>query len=219
MEIVRLLIAGGEPLFGQLLGNALSGDAEIEVVGIVRDGETAIRMANDEAPDAVIMDIELEGALDGIEAGLAIKAHRPETGIVVLTALNDRSHLARLPLNQSQGWAYLLKQSVPDLSAVLSAVRGSIDGMLALDPNWISVMWPRENPAISGLTPRQLAVLRLIANGFNNAAIAEQLGLVEKSIETYINAIYQEMGLAHEPNINSRVSATLIYLEDSAKFG
>jgi len=142
----------------------------------------------------------------------------PETGIVVLTALNDRSHLARLPLDQSQGWAYLLKQSVPDLSAVLSAIRGSIAGMLALDSNWISAMWPRENPAIAGLTPRQLAVLRLIADGFNNAAIAEQLGLVEKSIETYINAIYQEMGLAHEPNISSRVSATLIYLEDSAKY-
>jgi DNA-binding NarL/FixJ family response regulator len=215
--MLRLLIAGGEPLFGELLGHGISRYANVHVVGIVRDGKAAIRMASDEAPDALIVDIELEGALDGIEVGLRVKAQRPETGIVILTGQKDRRYLARLPLHQSQGWAYLHKQSVSDLDAVLRAIRGSIAGMLALDANWISAMWPRENSAIARLTPRHLEVLQLITRGFNNAAIAEQLGLLETSIEAYINAIYQELGLSHERNISRRVSATLIYLADSTE--
>ena len=215
----RLLIVEDEPLFGELLGHILSEDPEVEIVGIVRDGESAIRVANEEKPDAVIMDIELEGGLDGIEVGLRIKEKRPETGIVVLSSHKDRRYVTSLPLGESAGWAYLLKQSVPDLSAVLRAVRGSIEGMLALDANWISAMWPREDSAIARLTPRQLEVLRLIAQGFNNAAIAEELGLAVKSIEIYINAIYQELHLSQEPSINARVRATLVYLEESEERG
>ena len=219
MDIARLLIVEDEPLFGELLGHTLSDGPEFEVVGIVRDGETAIRVASEEEPDAVIMDIELEGELDGIEAGLLIKEKRPETGIVILSSHKDRRYVTSLPLEERPGWAYLLKQSVPDLAAVSRAIRGSISGTLALDSNWISSLCPRRGSAVAGLTPRQLEVLQLIAGGFSNAAIAEQLGLMEKSVEIYINAIYQELSLSHEPSINARVSATLRYLEESDERG
>jgi len=58
-------------------------------------------------------------------------------------------------------------------------------------------------------------VLELLAQGYNNASIAQKLALSEKSVETYINTIYQELQLSNEPGIHARVKATLLYLEGS----
>ena len=83
--------------------------------------------------------------------------------------------------------------------------------MLVLDSTLVKSLSPREGSALGGLTARQRQVLQLIAEGHSNAGIASELGLAE----IYINAIYQELGLSHEPGINPRVQATLVYLEDS----
>ena len=69
------------------------------------------------------------------------------------------------------------------------------------------------------LTPRQREVLELIAQGYNNAGIAQRLYLAEKSVESYINAIYQELQLSGEQDVNARVKATLLYLQDSQSRG
>src|SRR5262245_44788503 len=81
MPATRILVVDDEPLFGELLGGALAAAAEIEVVGIARDGETAVRLARQALPDAVLMDIEMPGRFDGIDAAVQIKRDRPETGI------------------------------------------------------------------------------------------------------------------------------------------
>ena len=73
----------------------------------------------------------------------------------------------------------------------------------------------KEGSKLEGLTPRQMEVLELIAQGYNNAAIAERLSLSEKSVETYINVIYQQLHVSHEADLHSRVKATLIYLQES----
>ena len=72
-------------------------------MGVVGDGETAVRLAGELTPDAVITDIELQGEMDGIEAALKIKEARPETGIVILSAHNDRRYVISLPLSESPG--------------------------------------------------------------------------------------------------------------------
>jgi DNA-binding NarL/FixJ family response regulator len=161
------------------------------------------------------MDIEMPGELDGIEAGLRIKRERPGTGIVILSAHKDRRYLTNLPLEGSAGWAYLLKQTAPDLGTVVRAIRGSIDGLVVLDPAVLAGLQPRQGSALAGLTPRLLSVLELIAQGYNNAAIAQRLVLTERSVETYIAAIYQHLNLTNEPEIHARVRATLTYLQES----
>jgi DNA-binding NarL/FixJ family response regulator len=74
---------------------------------------------------------------------------------------------------------------------------------------------PKAASALSRLTPRQLEVLQLIAQGYNNAAIAERLVLAEKSVETYINTVYQELEVSGEPGVHSRVKAAVLFLEES----
>jgi DNA-binding NarL/FixJ family response regulator len=213
--MTTLLIVEDEPLFRELLSSTLSNQAGLEITGAAEDGETAIRIAADKRPDVVLMDIELAGKMDGIEAALRIKKERPQTGIVILSVHSDRRYITSLPLDETRGWAYLLKQTVPDIATVIRAIEGSKAGMLVLDPELLKNLHPKKGTALSRLTQRQQEVLELIAQGYNNAAIAEKLHLSEKSVETYINVIYQELQLSHEPDIHARVKATLIYLEES----
>ena len=215
MSSSTVLIVDDEPLFGELLCRILSAEPGLDVIGVVRDGDAAVQLAKKTAPDVVLMDIELSGELDGIAAATLIKQERPETGVVILSAHNDRRYVTSLPMEQYPGWAYLLKQTVPDIAALVRAIHGSIMGMVVLDPAVVMNLRPRQGSAVARLTPRQREVLELIAQGYNNAAIARQLTLAEKSVETYINAIYQEFRLSSEEGINVRVRATLLYLEDS----
>ena len=215
METTRVVIVDDEALFRELLRRTLSAEPGLEVVGVAGDGETAIRLAKEASPDVVLMDIELPGEMDGIEAALRIKKEMPQTGIVILSAHSDRRYVTSLPLEDSQGWAYLLKQTAPDLAAVVRAIEGSKAGMVVLDPVVVASLRPRQGSAVAGLTPRQQEVLELLAQGYSNAAIAQRLTLSQKSVETYINAIYQGLHLSNEPEIHARVKATILYLETS----
>ena len=104
---------------------------------------------------------------------------------------------------------------MPDVATVMRAVMGSVNGMVVLDPAVVQSLQPRSGTAAAMLTPRQQEVLELIAQGYNNTAIAQNLSLTEKSVETYINAIYQTMPVSGAEGVNARVRATLMYLEGS----
>jgi len=218
METTRIIIVEDEALFRELLRRTLSSEPGLEVVGEAEDGETAVRFADEMSPDVVLMDIELSGELDGIEAALQIKQVRPHIGIVILSVHEDRRYVTSLPLDNSGGWAYLLKQTVPDLAAIVRAIDGSKAGMLVIDPAMVRSLRPKQDSVLARLTTRQREVLELIAQGYNNSAIAERLQLSGRSVETYINAIYQELQLSNEPAIHARVRATLLYLEHSQSY-
>lgn len=215
METTKVLIVDDQVFFCELLSRTLSTEPGLEIVGVAYDGETAVQLARETTPDAVIMDIELPGELDGIEAGLRIKQERPQTGIVILSVHNDRRYITSLPLGETMGWSYLLKQTVPDLATVVRAIQGSIDGMVVLDPAVIRSLQPKEGSAVMKLTPRLREVLEFIAQGYSNITIAERLTLTEKTVETYIGTIYQQLNLTSEPDIHARVKATIIYLQES----
>ena len=215
MAVTRVMMVEDEPLFRDLIARNLTNEPGIEVVGIAEDGEAAIELFKEVSPDVVLMDIELPGEIDGIDAALKIKEESPLTGIVILSVHSDRRYVASLPLENGRGWAYLLKQTVPDLAMVVRAIEGTKAGMLVLDPSIVRNLRPREGSRFARLTARQQEVLELMSQGYNNAAVAERLELSEKSVETYINVIYQALGLSNEPEINARVKATLLYLDDT----
>ena len=113
------------------------------------------------------------------------------------------------------GWSYLLKQSVGDAGALVRAIEGSAAGLVVMDPGVVSSMRPRNGSLTARLTPRQQEVLAMMAQGYNNAAIAGKLVLGTKSVENYINAIYQELDLSHNGSLHPRVQAVLSYIRDS----
>ena len=215
MAVTRVMVVEDEPLFRDLLTRTLASESGLEVVGIAEDGEAAVKLFKEVRPDVVLMDIELPGEIDGIDAALEIKEASPLTGIVILSVHSDRRYVTSLPLENGRGWAYLLKQTVPDLAMVVRAIEGTKVGMLVLDPAIVRSLRPRKGSTFARLTARQQEVLELMSQGYNNAAIAERLGLSEKSVETYINVIYQSLGLSNEQEINARVRATLLYLDDT----
>lgn len=215
MATLRLLVVEDEALFREMLIRILDDEPGLEVVGNTDTGEAAVTLAQQTDPDVVLMDIELPGSLDGIDTALEIKRNRPQTGIVLLSSHKDRRYVTSLPLEQQPGWSYLLKQSVADIATLVRAIEGSANGVVVLDPTLIAGLLPRPDTAVSRLTPRQRDVLELIAQGFSNAAIADRLSLTERSVETYVSIIYQELGVAGERDSAARVKATLIYLDES----
>src|SRR4030042_4667029 len=155
MKTTRLIVVDDEALFRELLCRTLSAEPGLEVVGVAGDGETAVRLARQEKPDVVIMDIEMPGKLDGIEAALPIKKERPQTGIVILSAHSERRYITSLPLEDIQGWAYLLKQTAPDLATVVRAIQGSKAGMVVLDPAGVAGLRPRQGSGVGRVDPTQ----------------------------------------------------------------
>ena len=215
MEQVRVLIVEDELLFRDLLAQTLTSGPGYEIVGLADTGREAIELAHKTRPDAVIMDIGLADDMDGIEAAVRIKDERPQTGIVILSAHNDRRYVTSLPLGHMAGWAYLLKQTAGSAATVVRAVETSIEGGLMVDPSVISRLRPRLNSRLSRLTPRVYETLTLLAQGYNNQAIATRMVISVRAVEDNINVLYSELGLRDEPEINARVAATLIFLEES----
>ena len=215
MSTIKVLLVEDQPFFRELLEKAIEAMPEMELVGLASDGETAIHLARETSPDAVIMDIELEGGFNGVQAGLAIKEERAETAIVLLSSHMDPGYLTSLPLRRSSGWAYLLKQTLPDLDTLRNTIQQSVNGMVVLDPQIVKLLDPNPDSPLSRLTQRQSQLLALIAQGYDNPSIARELHLTENTVETYINGIYQELNISREPGVHSRVSATLIFLRES----
>ena len=211
----KIMIVEDEGLFRDMLRVSLSSQSEFDVVGACGDGETAVRMVREVEPDVILMDIELGREPNGIETGLRIKEAHPEIGIVVLSMHAEKEYLTTLPLQHSEGWSYLLKQSVQDLGALSRAVEGAAAGLMVLDPALVHGLRPKPKTRLEGLTARQSEVIALIAQGYSNGAIAEALTLGVKSVENYINAIYQQLRVTQDEPIHPRVKATLIFLQDS----
>ena len=214
--MVRVMIVEDEGLFRDMLKISLGSVPHLEVVEAVSDGSRAIETADRLHPDVILMDIELGSEPNGIAAGRAIKQAHPEIGIVILSSHRERQYLSLISAEESSGWSYLLKQSISDAGALARAVEGAASGLVVMDPTVVNSMKPRKGSVTAGLTPRQQEVLSMMAQGYNNAAIAEKLVLGTKSVENYINAIYQELSLSHNGPLHPRVQAVLNYIKDSA---
>lgn len=212
---VKVVIVEDEGLFRDMLKISLGSLSNLEVVDAVADGSAAIEAASRLNPDVILMDIELGSDPNGISAGRVIKEQHPGMGIVILSSHRERQYLSLVSADESSGWSYLLKQSVSDAGALARAIEGAASGLVVMDPTVVNSLKPRKGSLTAGLTPRQQEVLNMMAQGYNNAAIADKLVLGTKSVENYINAIYQELSLSHNGPLHLRVQAVLTYLRDS----
>ena len=211
----RLLIVENENLFREMLRMALEARPEFEVAGEVGDGRSAIMLAQDLDFDVVLMDIELGQGPNGVETGIRIKEIHPEVGIVLLSMHREKELLASLPAHVADGWSYLLKQSVSNVEALSRASVGAAAGLMMIDPELARGLSPKVGSRIANLTPRQSQVLGLMAEGFNNDAIAAQMSVSEKSVENYVNAIFQALEVHADQATHPRVQAVLEFLRQS----
>ncbi|MEV4319623.1 response regulator transcription factor [Actinocrispum sp. NPDC049592] len=168
---------------------------EVEVVGSAGNGEDALSLIAAESPDIVLMDLRMP-RMDGVEATRRVQAAFPEVHVVVLTTYSDdESILAAL---KAGARGYLTKDArANDIAHALATVHR---GETHFDPvvqRRLVALATRERPAglPDGLTPRELDVLRLIAEGKSNAEIAQQLYITEGTVKTHVNKVFAKAGL------------------------
>lgn len=212
---VRIVIVEDQDLFREMLALSLGQMGGVKVVGAFAEAESALEQAPGLAPDVALLDIELPGNMNGVQLGRQLRRLWPQIGIVLLTNYVDPAFLAAVPDAEIAGWSYLLKNSVRNLDTVIRAIEGSARGMVVLDPALVKGATARTGGALAGLTPRQLEVLHLIAMGYSNQAVAEELDLTVKTVENQINRLYQELGIDRADGaVQPRVMAVLTYLRD-----
>lgn len=167
-----------------------------------------VSTARDEArifdPDIAILDIHLGGESTGLQLGYVLERAHPEIALMYLTrfpaaALGDRRHRDHV-----RGRVVLDKDEVADPSVLVRAIETALSGRGA-DPSVI------DDGGLARLTPAQLSVLELMAEGMTNTAIAQRRGTSERAVEKLIEAIYVTLGLEVGGDRNARVLAALMY--------
>lgn len=169
-----------------------------------------------EHPDVVILDIRLPPTRtdEGIRAAVQLHEHHPGLGVLVLSTYVE-SRWALTLLDQFPGGiGYLLKDRVDDVVALLDALRRVATGGIALDPDVVSslIAAGRRSQPIARLTPRELEVLELLAQGWSNTAIAAGLFMSVKTVESHVASVFRSLDLVDVAAENRRVKATLAYL-------
>jgi DNA-binding NarL/FixJ family response regulator len=156
---------------------------------------------------------------EGIRAAERLRETNPEVGVVVLSQYATPSYVLALLEGGSARRAYLLKERVKDVDQLVAAIRAVAEGGSVIDPKVVEAMVAEsardEESPLSELTPRERDVLREMAEGKNNAAIAASLFLTERSVEKVIHSIFLKLDLTWEPAVHKRVKAVILYLAES----
>ena len=214
MNVVRVLVVEDEPLYRQGLCSQLSACPGVEVVGAASSGQEAIDLADKLDPDAVLMDIELGGEPNGIRAGQIIKSASPITGMVLLSAHNNKQYLAMA--EEEGGWSYVLKKNVLDVDTLVDAIDGSLWGKVVVDPQLIAWLGPRPGTPLSRLGEERINALELVAQGLSDAAIAAKLQNPEEStVREHLNGIYRGLDIPSNGDVDPKVKAVLAYLDQT----
>jgi DNA-binding NarL/FixJ family response regulator len=213
---VRVLIAEDLALLRDGLSRLLR-DNGFDVVAAVADGEALVREATLERPDIAIVDIRLPPTFrdEGVRAALELRARVPETAILVVSQYVEHTYATELLAEGGGGVGYLLKDRIMDVDEFVAAVRRVADGGTALDPEVVAQLFSRRRSKgpLERLTPRELEVLSLMAEGRSNAAIADALVLTVGAVEKHIASIFAKLRLPQSGSDHRRVLAVLTYLQ------
>ena len=202
MDRLRVLVADDHPLFREGLAAVLGNRPEIELVGEAADGPAAVAQALALLPDIVLMDIQMPG-LSGIEATRQIVRASPHIGVIMLTMLEDDDSVFAAMRAGARG--YILKGA--GKAEVLRTVEAVARGEALFGPaiarrlvTFFGALGAKAGagpaPAFPELTERERELLNLIAQGLNNAAIAEHLSLSPKTVGNHISNIFSKLQVA-----------------------
>lgn len=192
METIRLLITDDQTITRSGLRALLAARLDIEIVGEARDGEEAMAQAAALQPDVVLMDLRMP-IMNGIEATRRIHRHSPHIGILILTIFEDDTSV--FPAIRAGARGYLLKSTEED--ELLRAIHTVANGGAIFSPGiaqrvlgYLNAPEPNlPTNAFDELTPRERQILELLAQGQNNAEIAQTLNLSLKTISNNISNV------------------------------
>ncbi|MBO1333271.1 response regulator transcription factor [Streptomyces sp. VRA16 Mangrove soil] len=188
-----------------------------EIAAAVESGPELTKALAELTPDVAVVDVRLPPSHtdEGLQCALAARRERPGLPVLVLSQHVEQLYARELLADGTGGVGYLLKDRVFDAEQFVDAVRRVAGGGTAMDPQVIQQLLARRRvqEPLGGLTPRELEVLELMAQGRSNAAIAAQLFVTERAIAKHTSNIFGKLGLAVSDDDNRRVLAVLAYLD------
>ncbi|MGH9209057.1 MAG: response regulator [Acidimicrobiales bacterium] len=218
---LRIVIAEDNYLVREGIRRLLETSGHVDVLAAVGNATELLDAVARQAPDAVLTDIRMPPShhMEGIEAAHAIRARSPEVGVVVLSQYAAAAYATDLFRHGAAGLAYLLKDRIGDYEQLLHALHEVTAGRSVVDPDVVDrLVTGRARAAASPLnrlTPRELDVLRAMAAGGTNAAVAADLHLSDSAVEKHINSIFAKLDLPPEATTHRRVSAVVTYLQET----
>ena len=212
---MRVVIAEDSVLLREGLVRLLE-EAGFDVVAQCENADDLLLKVRSFSPDVAIVDIRMPPTHndEGLVAALEIRSQHPSVGVLVLSQYVEVGLALKLLAESAEGVGYLLKDRISDVKEFVAAVRRVADGGSALDPTIVSTMLARQRPddPISHLTPRERAVLELMAGGSSNQGIADSLVITIRAVEKYVSSIFRKLGLPSTGSESRRVLAVLPYL-------
>jgi DNA-binding NarL/FixJ family response regulator len=218
---IRIVLAEDHYLVREGVRRLLDAQPGFEVAAACGDLDSLLEAVDREAPDVVVTDVRMPPghSEEGIQAAKRLRDTDPGLGVVVLSQYADPTYAVALLDTGSAGRAYVLKEHVHDLDQLLTAIRVVSIGGSLIDPTVVERLVADRTRATTSplkqLTAREREVLQKMAEGMNNASIAAELVLTERSVEKVINSIFMKLGLTWEPAVNKRVKAVILYLAES----
>jgi DNA-binding NarL/FixJ family response regulator len=223
-ERLRVVIAEDNYLVREGTRRLLEDSDQVQVVAAVGDAAQLLQAVQTLRPDAVLTDIRMPPThqTEGIEAARQIRHDHPNVGVVVLSQYSDAAYATELFADGTDGLGYLLKVTIGDLDEIISALRAVVAGRSVVDPAVVDRLVQQQvrktKSPLQALSARELDVLREMAEGRTNTAIAQRLHLSESAIEKYIGTIFTKLDLGEERHVSRRVAAVLTYLRDPTGF-
>jgi DNA-binding NarL/FixJ family response regulator len=192
-------------------------DGGFEVVEAVPDAGQLLRAVAEHRPALAVIDVRMPPTHtdEGIKAALVIRRQFPEVALLVLSQYVEESYATDLLSEATSSVGYLLKDRVAHVRDFLDAVRRVADGGTALDPEVVAqllVRRQRREDPLERLTPRELQVLNLMAEGRSNTGIVEALHVSPSAVEKYVTNIFLKLDLPPTGTDHRRVLAVLKYL-------
>jgi DNA-binding NarL/FixJ family response regulator len=211
---VRVVIAEDSVLLREGLTKLITGGG-FDVVAAVSDADQLLRAVGEHQPDLAVIDVRMPPTHtdEGIRAALVIRRQYPKVAVLVLSQYVEERYATDLLSTQTSAVGYLLKDRVAHVSDFLDALRRVAAGGTVLDPEVVGQLLVRHrNDPLDRLTPRELEVLRLMAEGRSNTGITEALKVSASAVEKYISNIFAKLDLPHTDTDHRRVLAVLKFL-------
>lgn len=215
---IRIVLADDHYLVREGVRRLLATEPGIEVAAACEDLDSLLAAVETERPDVVVTDIRMppRHVDEGIQAAARLRETHPEVGVIVLSQYAEPGYALALLEAGTARRGYLLKERVDDLAQLVAAIREVADGGSVIDSRIVESLVAQkartDASPLHALTARERDVLREMAEGKNNAAIAEGLFLAERSVENVIHSIFLKLGIGFEPSVHKRVKAVILYL-------
>lgn len=201
---IRVALADDHELVLDGLRMHLQDVEDIEVVAAVQDGAALLRAIEEHHPDVVVVDLQMAG-MDGYQVLEHLRARGAPVRVLVLTAFADVESLRRALELEAEGIALKTDPPRHTVAAIRQVAQGQVVYPRSVH-NWLLRRARRQGRATDTLSPRELEVLRLLAEGLTNQEIAHRLGLSENTVKFHVQNIYQKLG------VSNRTEAARLYL-------